>query len=77
MGRGLIYKQKTSLTESKTKKILHQSQNIHIIKTPDKQSNKIAYSLANTKKMKEIVRQADLNRKKSYDANAVPKIKNE
>lgn len=77
MGRGLIYKQKTPLTESKTKKILHQSQNIHIIKTPDKQSNKMSNSLANTKKMKEIVRQADLNRKKSYDANAVPKIKNE
>ena len=77
MGRGLIYKQKTPLTESKTKKILHQSQNIHIIKTPDKQSNKMSNSLANTKKMKEIVRQADLNRKKSYDANAEPKIKNE
>ena len=77
MGRGLIYKQKTPLTESKTKKILHQSQNIHIIKPPDKQSNKMSNSLANTKKMKEIVRQADLNRKKSYDANAVPKIKNE
>jgi hypothetical protein len=77
VGRGLIYKQKTPLTESKTKKILHQSQNIHIIKTPDKQSNKMSNSLANTKKMKEIVRQADLNRKKSYDANAVPKIKNE
>ena len=77
MGRGLIYKQKTPSTESKTKKILHQSQNIHIIKTQDKQSNKMSNSLANTKKMKEIVRQADLNRKKSYDANAVPKIKNE
>ena len=77
MGRGLIYKQKTPLTESKTKKNLHQSQNIHIIKTPDKQSNKMSNSLANTKKIKEIVRQADLNRKKSYDANAVPKIKNE
>ena len=34
-------------------------------------------SLVNTRKMKDIVRQADLNRKKSYDAHAVPKIKNE
>ena len=47
------------------------------MKTPGKQSNKLNNSLANTKKMKEIVRQADLNRKKSFDAHAVPKIKNE
>ena len=77
MGRGLIYKQKTPLTDSKAKKILHQSQNIQIIKTQDKQSNKMNNSLVNSRKMKEIVRQADLNRKKSYDAHAVPKIKNE